>query len=323
MRRVAILAMGGLTLVLVAWLGIPLLLVPSFRSPLGATPAAHGLAFETVRIEAGSSAGELAAWWIPAEEGRAIVVLLHDGSSNRSFLWSGALGLARVLTLNGYHVLAPDLRGHGESAEHTGAPLGRDLAPDVSAWIDYAESRAGPLPVVVHGYGLGGQVAIYAGASDRRIAAVVADSTWADLRTSLEVSLPAVTPLPRALLPPLMWSAEHVHGIDFSKSRAVEVAPELGRRLLLIHNEEDPQVPRRQLRWLAAAAEGSEVWLTPAPLPDHPLYAERGSWGTHTSSYRLHPDAYATRVLAFYAHRVAEFGSRPSRSAKGRASKRA
>jgi len=288
-----------------AWLATPFFLVPRFRSALVGTPADFGLAYETLTIEVERPPVPLVAWWMPARDARGVVLLLHDGGANRSFLWSNGLALARALHGRGFDVLAPDLRGHGESgALREGVPLGRNLAGDVSAWIDACESRAGRLPVFVVGFGLGGQVALYAGARDERIAAVVADSTWADLRRSVAVSIPSTTGLPRAWVESSLWTAQHLYGIDFAESRAVDVAAALAGRLLLITNEEDPQVPRRQLRWLAAAAGNAEVWVTLAPLPSDPLYASAGPWGTHSRSNFLYPEAYAERVDAFFEARL-------------------
>ncbi len=285
------------------WLAIPLGLLP-VRSALAGSPADVGLGFETVRIEVGAARVPLVAWWIPTRAARGSVVLLHDGSSNRSFLWSNGLALARALHEQGYHVLAPDLRGHGDSGDAGGTPVGGDLAQDVPAWLDEIERRAGALPIGAVGFGLGGQVAIYAGASDTRIRAVVADSTWADLESSLRVSLPSATGMPQLLVRSLLWSARHIHGIDFSQGRAVDVVAALSGRLLLITNEEDPQVPRRQLRWLAREAGVAEVWVSPAPPPEHPLYASAGTWGTHSRTNVLYPEEYAERVGAFLGERM-------------------
>jgi pimeloyl-ACP methyl ester carboxylesterase len=287
------------------WLAIPLALTPHFRSALAGSPADYGLAFETVSIEVASPPVRLVAWWIPAAAPRGLVVLLHDGSSNRSFLWSSGLALAKALHDQGYAVLAPDLRQHGESGRGAeGAPVGANLAPDVSAWIDFAQQRVGALPAAAIGFGLGGPVALYAGAADPRIRAVVADSTWATLRGSLLVSIPSAVGLPGWLVRSSLWNAAHLYGIDFSQSRAVDVVGALSGRLLLVTNEEDPQVPRRELRALAAAAGDAEVWITPAPLPDHPLYEMAGTWGTHSRSNTLYPQAYARRVGAFLASRL-------------------
>jgi pimeloyl-ACP methyl ester carboxylesterase len=286
-----------------AWLATPLVLLPSFRAPLAGSPADVGLAYETLHLET-PGAPPLVAWWMPSPAARGVAVLLHDGSSNRSFLWENGLVVARALHVRGYHVLAPDLRGHGESGDAERTPLGRELAPDVGAWLDALARRGVALPAAALGFGLGGQVAIYAGARDPRIRAVVADSTWADLGSSVAVSIPSATGLPRFWVRSALVLAERLYGLDLASSRAVDAAPSLDGRLLLVTNEEDPQVPRRQLRWLAAAAPAAEVWVTPAPLPTHPLYASAGPWGTHSRSAFLYPDEYGARVAAFLDARL-------------------
>jgi pimeloyl-ACP methyl ester carboxylesterase len=299
MRRAMWLALGACGLALAGWLALPLAFLPSFRSALAGSPADVGLAFERIELAVPPPTGRIVAWWMPAERERGTVLLLHDGHANRSFLWSDGLSLARALHDRGYGVLAPDLRGHGESGDDARPPVGRNLAGDLSAWLDAVEARTGPLPAAAIGFGLGGQVAIYAGAREPRLRAVVADSTWADLASSIEVSIPSATGLPRGWVRAARWPAEHLYGVDFAESRAVDVVGALSGRLLLITNEEDPQVPRRQLRWLAHAAGEAEVWITPAPLPDHPHYASAGVWGTHSCSSALYPDAYAARVGDF------------------------
>jgi len=235
-RRVTIIVASLVALAGLGWLALPLAFLPSFRSELSGSPADVGLAFERIALGVESPPVALVAWWMPAPRARGVVILLHDGNSNRSFLWSNGLALAQALHERGYHVLAPDLRGHGESGDAEAAPIGRSLAPDLSVWIDEVEHRAGLLPVGVVGFGLGGQVAIYAGARDPRIRAVVADSTWADLRSSVAVSIPSATGLPRWLVRSSLWTAEHVYGIDFEASRAVDVVAALSGRLLLITN---------------------------------------------------------------------------------------
>jgi hypothetical protein len=95
------------------------------------------------------------------------------------------------------------------------------------------------------------------------------------------------------------WNGEIVASLSAGHQTPGHVVAALSGRLLLITNEEDPQVPRRQLRWLAREAGRAEVWVTPAPTPDHPLYASAGPWGTHSRSCFLYPVAYAERVGSF------------------------
>ena len=93
----------------------------------------------------------------------------------------------------------------------------------------------------------------------------------------------------------------HLHGIPLERGHAIDVAGEIApRSVLLIHNEGDPIVPTEHCRRLAAAIPGAEVWITPAPPPDHPLWAEQGPWGMHTQCYKLDPATYVEHVAGFF-----------------------
>lgn len=84
-------------------------------------------------------------------------VLVHGFASNRQEMW-GRTGWIGALERKGYCVVAPDLRGHGESAKpHDPALYGRArLAADVIGLIE----ALGLGRVVLMGYSLGAQVAL-------------------------------------------------------------------------------------------------------------------------------------------------------------------
>lgn len=84
-------------------------------------------------------------------------VLVHGFASNRQEMW-GRTGWVGALERKGFRVVAPDLRGHGESAKpHDPALYGRArLASDVTGLIDALKLGR----VVLMGYSLGAQVAL-------------------------------------------------------------------------------------------------------------------------------------------------------------------
>jgi pimeloyl-ACP methyl ester carboxylesterase len=81
-----------------------------------------------------------------------IVVLLHGFPLNRS-MWDAQI---RALAPN-YRVIAPDLRGHGESPAPDGVYTMETMAEDVLALLDHL-GIAGP--VVLGGLSMGGYVAL-------------------------------------------------------------------------------------------------------------------------------------------------------------------
>ncbi|HUK72700.1 MAG TPA: alpha/beta hydrolase [Streptosporangiaceae bacterium] len=81
--------------------------------PLGsATPAAYGLAYRNVAFRTAHGV-QLSAWYIPARNGAAVLLLPGSGSTR-----TAVLPQAAVLARHGYGTLLVDTRGHGRSGGH-------------------------------------------------------------------------------------------------------------------------------------------------------------------------------------------------------------
>ena len=139
--------------------------------PLGAaTPASYGLAYHDVAFSTADGV-RLSAWYIPARNGAAVVLLPGAGATR-----SAVLGQAAVLARHGYGALLVDTRGHGRSAGHAmdfGWWGGRDLAAAVSFLARQPGVQTGEMAVL--GESMGGEQALAAAGSDPRIRAVVAE----------------------------------------------------------------------------------------------------------------------------------------------------
>jgi pimeloyl-ACP methyl ester carboxylesterase len=97
---------------------------------------------------------------------RPTLVLVHGNRDHaRSWDW-----VARALR-HDWHVVAPDLRGHGDSAWVTGGPYAiADNVLDLANLID----ALGPEPVTLVGHSLGGSVTVmYAGVYPERVRKLV------------------------------------------------------------------------------------------------------------------------------------------------------
>lgn len=134
------------------------------------TPADLGLTYVDVRFPAAGGV-TLAGWYVPSENGAA-VVLRHGSGSTRT----ATLEQAAVLADLGYGVLLVDARGHGES-DGRAMDFGWYGDADIAASIDHLLQQPGvdPNRIGVVGLSMGGEEAIGAAATDERIRAVVAE----------------------------------------------------------------------------------------------------------------------------------------------------
>jgi uncharacterized protein len=261
------------------------------------------MVFETVAFRPPDEPITLRAWWMPAPSAKAAIILVHGGGDdNRSLPYADGLALARDLVARGYAVLALDLRNYGESdASHEGVTFGDLESNDLLGAMSYLAARADGLRYGAVGFSMGGEAVLYAAARDKRLEAVVTTDTFAEARGVAANFVGASTGLPRLLVVPLAWSAEHLHGMPLGRGRAIDVVGAIAPRpALFIQNEADPIVPVEHCRRLAAAMPGSEVWITAAPPAESPLRLSQGRWGTHTQSYKLDPEAYVERVTRFF-----------------------
>lgn len=120
-------------------------------------------------------------WFLRGVSGAPAIVLNHGYGKNRSEL----LNLGVKLREAGYHVLLPDLRGHGSSPVNW-TSLGEYERDDLLAAVKFLKTKHDNQghPLVdgerlgVYGVSLGGQVAVTAAAQEPAIRVVIADSIY-------------------------------------------------------------------------------------------------------------------------------------------------
>ena len=121
--------------------------------------------------------------------GEVPVVVLHGGSGRRQQSAALLAFLPQVCD-----VVAPDLRGHGESSHTPGHYRLEDFAADIASLCD---SVFGGAPAIIYGHSLGGQVALVLAAERPDLArGVIAGDTplsFATLRHASEPGRPLMT----------------------------------------------------------------------------------------------------------------------------------
>jgi pimeloyl-ACP methyl ester carboxylesterase len=249
----------------------------------GETPADRGLAFEEARFAAADGA-ELSGWYLPTQNGAA-VVLLHGAGSTRSSVLDHAAVLARA----GYGVLLFDARGHGRS-EGRAMDFGWYGDADIAGAVGYLAGRPGvdPARIAAVGLSMGGEEAIGAAAADSRLRAVVAEGATG--RTAADKAWLSEEHGFRGLLQEgidhlTFWFADLLTEAGPPRSLREAVVAMAPRPLLLIAAGEVPDEPAVAERLQAAGPERVEVWVVPG--------------AGHTGGLATAPEEWRARVLAF------------------------
>jgi dipeptidyl aminopeptidase/acylaminoacyl peptidase len=143
---------------------------PASMSPCCIIPSDLGFDYEDVSFTTADGVA-LSGWYIPSQNGAA-VIMLHGDGANRAQM----LPRAELLARHGYGVLLYDLRAHGKSAGDVRA-LGWLDADDVPAALVFLQSRddVDPERIGILGFSLGGQIALRAAAAMDDIKAVVGE----------------------------------------------------------------------------------------------------------------------------------------------------
>jgi predicted alpha/beta-fold hydrolase len=133
-------------------------------------------ALEDVSVTAADGA-ILKAWYVrPENDNGSAVILMHGVSDNRE----GMAGYGRLFLKEGYRVLLPDARAHGESGGKI-ATYGIKESDDIRRWIDWLEQLQ---PKCVYGFGesMGAALLLQSLKEETRFCAIVAESPFAQFQ---------------------------------------------------------------------------------------------------------------------------------------------
>jgi len=217
------------------------------------------------------------------------VVILHGVGDNRA----SQTGYAQFMLARGYGVVMMDSRAQGES-EGAMATYGWMERNDARR-IDDAILAAAPVRHLFYfGESMGGAIALQSAAADVRIAGVVAEDPFSNLRevTYDYAGLQFSPLLGKTLFRPAaivaLSQAEKEGGfraMDVSPEDAVAVRP---TPILLICGTDDHKIPCRHAHRIFRHAIGpKELWVV--------------NGAGHTMAYGVAHDEFEKRVLGFFA----------------------
>ena len=273
-------------LVLLQFVLLPLTVAVSATNrppgPLGSgTPAQYGLAYQDVAFRTADGV-RLSAWYIPARNGAAVVLLPGAGSTR-----AAVLGQAAVLARHGYGALLVDGRGHGRSGGHAmdfGWWGGRDLAAAVSFLARQPGVGAGKIAVL--GESMGGEQALAAAGADPRIRAVVAEGATGQQYADHGWRPHDITGIIDRGIEWVQYTAAGlISGAPRPMSIRDGVRAAAPRPALIIAGGSVPDEPVAA-RWFQAASPATvQVWVVPHAGHTQGLATAPRAWEAHVISF--------------------------------------
>jgi hypothetical protein len=234
----------------------------------------------------------LRGWFVkPQIANGSSAILLHGVSDNR-------LGMARygeLLLKNGYSVLLPDARDHGESDGQL-ASYGVREAEDVHEWVTWINKTHSPNCVYGLGESMGAAILLQSLVYENRFCAIVAESAFADFREGADDRVSHYLDLPTPITKWLFRPAIEVgivyararYGLDLSKASPRSAVIGSKTPVLLIHGAADINIRPQNSRIIHQASLGhTELWEVPH--------------AAHCGAWSADPQGFESRLLAWFA----------------------
>lgn len=254
---VALVALAGLGAValVVRWFALDVLRTSGRRS--AHTPQSLGLAADAFEIPA--AAGTLRGWIMRAAPvPRPTLVFVHGWNSNAGDMLLWAAPLVRA----GYHAVAYDTLGHGESDPSTFTSI-RHFVRDLHAVLRYVRTEPETGGIVLFGHSMGGAACLLvAGDVDAAQAVIVAGAPTDPVAITREWL--DGKHLPGGLLVMLMrpfW--RRIVRAPVTALRPIARMRALRHPVLILHGTDDRHVSARHAAALADAASHARLVLLP------------------------------------------------------------
>jgi dipeptidyl aminopeptidase/acylaminoacyl peptidase len=227
---------------------------------------------------------KLKGWFVPHPRARATVIFLHGVGDCKTT----GVALARMLFNHSFNVFLYDSRRHGES-EGNYCTYGYYEKQDVITVIDWLQLRTDVNigKIGIFGTSMGAAVAIQAASKDSRIAVIVAEAGFTDLRTIIVDYQKRLTKLPWHFL----RNVAMIRSQKFAKFKAYDVSPlrdirKVNVPILFIHGTGDRYIK----------ADYSEELYKNANQPKDILLIEGA---THINQWEVGGTIYENKVIGF------------------------
>ncbi|MFQ5611148.1 MAG: alpha/beta hydrolase [Anaerolineae bacterium] len=237
-------------------------------------------AYQTITFTTADGLAQ-SGWYIPSENGAAVILLQGIGAGRDAMLDEAALlaeyGYGAVL-LDPRPCAGPDQTttlGYREAFDAVGAAAFLQTRPEVN-----------PNRIGVLGFSIGGAGAIYSAAQSSSIGAVVAMGNYHDFYENLTNTGGSPNILDRTYYQVILYFFERAARIDASRLSPISVIHRISPRPILLIFGEGEVESGRGFAQFAAAGEPKELWIVPGVGHGGYLQADR--------------EAFAGEVIGFF-----------------------
>jgi uncharacterized protein len=245
------------------------------------------------------------AWLIQPQHGNGnAVILLHGLGDNRL----GMIGYAQLLLADGYAVLMPDSRAHGESGGDL-ATYGIIERHDIRRWFEWLDQTTHSACIYGLGESMGAAQLLQSLAVETHFCAVVAESSFSSFREIAYDRMGqrfATGPwVGRTILRPVveiaLLIARFRYHIDLTQASPEDAVAHTHVPVLLIHGVVDSNIPLRHSLRLVANHPELSLWQVPG--------------ADHCGAMSVAPQEFGRRVVGWFdAHKVPSQPSAPASS---------
>lgn len=188
------------------------------------------------------------------------VICSHGYTDNRY----GTLKYAKLFLDLGFHVIAYDLRGHGEN-EKTFCTYSIRESKDLACLIEDSCRRYGEdITLGLHGESLGAATTVSVLKNTQRPAFAIADCGFADILNVLKGGLKAMNPLLPPMVYPASLAAKIKYGYAFTDMTPIDALKDNQVPILFLHGAADTFIlPENSERMNRASGGYTEFHLIP------------------------------------------------------------
>lgn len=240
-------------------------------------PSDLGLKYEEVSFSSKDGI-KLNGWFLPNNKSEEVIVVMHGYPADKANL----LLIAKFLNKD-FNVFLFDFRSFGKS-EGKYTTAGYLEKNDLLGVIEYLEKERHVTGIGLYGFSMGGAVSLMT--SHQNIKAIITDSTYSKLENMVFHMYRGfyVFKFPLFYLTKLYGTL--FLGINISNVNPIDDIKGLNVPILIIHAENDSQIPVGESLSLHNANKKSQLWIIKE--------------ADHGATYAINPEQYEKIVMDFF-----------------------